>query len=189
MLNEVLREGKSKVGEHHYKKALIQKKIGGTSMSKAIDLIIFLSSDVSSGLKGKIINAIWDDWINLINKIQKIQSSDVFTLKEYIQVIEDINGEEQIKNLSLTLYLVLIDIIKNNIMIKNKKIFKICYENFMNCSSNYYSDTWKVTSYQNTFFKKKLELDEFFTNNNIRGLAPLDNYPSTSYLNSRNHYY
>ena len=70
-------------------------------------------------------------------------------------------------------------------MIKNKKIFKICYENFMNCSSNYYSDTWKVTSYQNTFFKKKLELDEFFTNNNIRGLAPLDNYPSTSYLNSR----
>ena len=34
----------------------------------------------------------------------------------------------------------------------------------------------KVTSYQNTFFKKKLELDEFYTNNNIRGLAPLDNY-------------
>ena len=27
MLNEVLREGKSKVGEHHYKKALIQKKL------------------------------------------------------------------------------------------------------------------------------------------------------------------
>ena len=71
-------------------------------------------------------------------------------------------------------------------MITNKKIFRTCYENFINSSSNYYSDTWKATSYQNTFFKKKLELDEFYTNNNIRGLAPLDNYPSTSYLNNNN---
>ena len=81
MLKEILRDGKSKVGEHHYKKAIRQKKIGGTPMSKAVDLIIFLSSDISSGLKGKIINAIWDDWINLINQIKKIQSSDIFTLK------------------------------------------------------------------------------------------------------------
>ena len=41
--------------------------MGGTSIKKATDLIIYLSSDLSNHIKGKIINAIWDDWKNLLN--------------------------------------------------------------------------------------------------------------------------
>ena len=41
MLKEILKEGPKKVGQHHYKKAMYQRKIGGTSYKKALDLIFF----------------------------------------------------------------------------------------------------------------------------------------------------
>ena len=81
MLKEVLKEGPKIIGEHHYKKALFQKKMGGTSIKKATDLIIYLSSDLSNHIKGKIINAIWDDWKNLLSHKNILESSDIFTLK------------------------------------------------------------------------------------------------------------
>ena len=81
MLKEVLKEGPKKIGNHHYKKALFQKKMGGTPIKKAIELITYLSSDSSNHINGKIINAIWDDWLNLSKYKNILNSSDIFTLK------------------------------------------------------------------------------------------------------------
>ena len=66
-----------------------------------------------------------------------------------------------------------------------QKILTKCYKNYLRTSKNYYSDTWKATSSQNIEFFKEKNLDNMLTNNNIRGLAPIDNYPSYDYLNKK----
>ncbi len=81
MLDEIITAGDKKVGAHYYKKAIKQKLIGGSPYKKATDLIIFLSSEQSSFLKGKIIHALWDDWNNFKKYKKKIINSDFFTLK------------------------------------------------------------------------------------------------------------
>ena len=81
MLKEILKEGPKKVGKHHYKKAMYQRKIGGTSYKKALDLIFFLSSDESNYMKGKIIHSLWDDWKNFSKHKKIIDNSDIYTLK------------------------------------------------------------------------------------------------------------
>lgn len=81
MLDEIIKDGPKKVGMHYYNKALEQKKRGGTPYKDATDLIIFLSSENSNFIKGKIINALWDDWINFKKYKTKIIDSDLFTLK------------------------------------------------------------------------------------------------------------
>lgn len=66
------------------------------------------------------------------------------------------------------------------------KILNECYKNYLRTSKNYYSDTWKATSSQNIqLFKNMKSLGNILTNNNIRGLAPIDNYPSYEYLNNK----
>ena len=66
-------------------------------------------------------------------------------------------------------------LIKNNIL-------NGCYSNYLLSKKSYHSDTWKETSSQNINFFKRFSLENPYTNNNIRGLAPLDNYPSVEFL-------
>ena len=81
MLEEVIKEGPKKVGMRYYKKALKQKKLGGSSFKTACDLILFLGSKYSNGIKGKIISALWDDWKNWPKYKKILQNSDVYTLR------------------------------------------------------------------------------------------------------------
>ncbi len=81
MLEEVIKEGPTKVGMRYYKKALKQKKLGGSSFKTACDLILFLGSKYSDGIKGKLISALWDDWKNWPNYKKILQNSDVYTLR------------------------------------------------------------------------------------------------------------
>ena len=84
MLREVLKAGPKKIGEKAYKKALLQKKLGGSSLKDACDLILFLGSKNSNGISGKLISAIWDDW-KIWPKYKSILSkSDLFTLRRII---------------------------------------------------------------------------------------------------------
>ena len=84
MLEEVLRAGPKKIGTYYYKKALKQKKLGGTSFKTACDLILFLGSKYSDGIKGKLISALWDDWKNWSNYKKILQNSDTYTLRRRI---------------------------------------------------------------------------------------------------------
>jgi NAD(P)-dependent dehydrogenase (short-subunit alcohol dehydrogenase family) len=81
MLKEILDEGPKNIGNYYYKKALKQKKLGGSSPKKACDLILFLSSRYSNGITGKILSALWDDWKNLPNYKKILRNSDIYTLK------------------------------------------------------------------------------------------------------------
>ena len=81
MLKEVLKAGPKKIGMYFYKKALKQKRLGGTSFKKACDLILFLGSERSDGIKGKLISALWDDWKNFDKHKKILQNSDIYTLR------------------------------------------------------------------------------------------------------------
>ena len=80
LLDEAL-DAREKCGKEFYKKCLEQKEKGGTPPEKAAELAVFLASDESKGLTGKVISAVWDDWKSIPQKIQEFQTSSMFTLR------------------------------------------------------------------------------------------------------------
>lgn len=91
MLNEILLAGKGIVGKKEYTEAIKRKKNGGSSPQKAAELSVFLASDKSNGLTGRLISAVWDDWKNI--DINKIKKSSLYTLRR----IDEKNYFEKIK--------------------------------------------------------------------------------------------
>jgi NAD(P)-dependent dehydrogenase (short-subunit alcohol dehydrogenase family) len=84
MLDEVLKSG-SLAGEQEVKKAQEQLEKGGTPLAKPVGLALFLASDDSNGLSGKLISAVWDDWQDMAGKVNEIMSSDIYTLRRVVK--------------------------------------------------------------------------------------------------------
>ena len=84
MLDEILRTKKSIIGYKNYKKYLLAKKKRNNQMKEACDLILFLGSNYSNGISGKLISAKWDNWRNWMKRKNKIKSSDVYTIRRIV---------------------------------------------------------------------------------------------------------
>jgi len=54
---------------------------GGASLERAAALAVFLASDASGALSGRLISAVTDDFPNLPTQIQRIMASDALTLR------------------------------------------------------------------------------------------------------------
>jgi 3-oxoacyl-[acyl-carrier protein] reductase len=54
---------------------------GGASMDRVADLALFLASDASRGISGKLISAVWDNWEEWPKHLDMIFQSDVYTLR------------------------------------------------------------------------------------------------------------
>ncbi len=81
MTYEVLKAGK-RAGKGELKDARDRLKNGGASPESAADLVLFLASDKSKGLSGKLISAAWDEWRKWNKRdIEKIMKSDRYTLR------------------------------------------------------------------------------------------------------------
>lgn len=81
MLDEILEAGPAKAGEADHARALRQKADGGASPERAADLCVFLLSELSDGLSGRLISAVWDPWESLAERREALGGSDVFTLR------------------------------------------------------------------------------------------------------------
>lgn len=57
------------------------EETGGVPPQRAADLALFLASDHSNGLSGRLISAVWDDWQTLEQRIPEIMSSEAGTLR------------------------------------------------------------------------------------------------------------
>jgi len=80
MLEEVLAVGeKAHAGASHE----LQTEAGTPEQAAA--LAVFLASDESDGLTGRLISAVWDDWELLPRHIDKILSSDLYTLRRVVK--------------------------------------------------------------------------------------------------------
>ena len=84
MLEEVLKAGPKRVGKNFFNESVKQKKTGGTPFIKVCELILFLGSKYSNGIKGKLISALWDDWKNWTNYKDLLQKSDAYTLRRIL---------------------------------------------------------------------------------------------------------
>jgi NAD(P)-dependent dehydrogenase (short-subunit alcohol dehydrogenase family) len=81
MLDEVLAAGPERVGQSFFDKSIKQKESGGSGFEQGAELALFLASDDSNGITGKLISAVWDDWDHWLEHINELRTSDVYTLR------------------------------------------------------------------------------------------------------------
>lgn len=84
MLDEVLAAGREKVGQAFFDKSIKQKESGGAGFDKGAELAVFLASDASNGITGKLISAVWDDWEHWPEHLDELRTSDVYTLRRIV---------------------------------------------------------------------------------------------------------
>ncbi len=80
MMQEIISSGR-KAGELEIsiaKKALEQ---GATDPAIPAQLIVYLASEKSNGLTGRLISAVWDDWKKFDSSIGEITESSLYTLR------------------------------------------------------------------------------------------------------------
>lgn len=80
MLQEVLQKGDA-AGTREASLASEVFAKGGASMDSVADLALFLASDASKGISGKLISAVWDKWEQWPQHRDELSQSDVYTLR------------------------------------------------------------------------------------------------------------
>jgi len=83
-LDDLLRAGPEGAGAQEYAAAVKQREGGGTPPTRAADLAVFLLSERSSGLYGKVLSAVWDDYERWTD-LPSISRSDLYTMKRVTQ--------------------------------------------------------------------------------------------------------
>jgi NAD(P)-dependent dehydrogenase (short-subunit alcohol dehydrogenase family) len=81
MLGEVLEKGAGLTGGREFAIANKVFTEGGASMDRVADLALFLASDESKGITGKLISAVWDNWEHWPEHLNELNSSDAYTLR------------------------------------------------------------------------------------------------------------
>ena len=84
MLGEVLEKGAIMAGDREFSIANKVFSEGGASMDRVADLALFLSSDLSHGITGKLISAVWDPWESLPEHLEDLNSTDIYTLRRIV---------------------------------------------------------------------------------------------------------
>ncbi|EEQ12389.1 Short-chain alcohol dehydrogenase [Yersinia mollaretii ATCC 43969] len=81
MLGEILKCGAKVAGEREFTMANKVFAEGGASMESVAQLALFLTSEASNGITGKLVSAVWDDWPHWTEHLDELSSSDVYTLR------------------------------------------------------------------------------------------------------------
>ena len=81
MLGEVLERGAQASGQREFDIAQKVFVEGGASMERVADLALFLASDASNGITGKLISAVWDKWEEWPGHLEELNTSDIYTLR------------------------------------------------------------------------------------------------------------
>jgi len=84
LLTDVLEAGPEKIGEKMYQEALQRQASGGTAPAKGAALCVFLASNISDGITGRLISAVWDPWKSLPDYREDILNTDIYTLRRII---------------------------------------------------------------------------------------------------------
>jgi NAD(P)-dependent dehydrogenase (short-subunit alcohol dehydrogenase family) len=84
MMEQVINAGPDVVGEEFYNKNKNLKQNGATPMELGTNLAVYLSSQDSNGVTGKLISAQWDNWINFGKYLEDLQNSDIYTLRRIV---------------------------------------------------------------------------------------------------------
>jgi NAD(P)-dependent dehydrogenase (short-subunit alcohol dehydrogenase family) len=94
LLDEYIAAGPEKIGELLYQQVLKQKDNGGVSPQQAANLAVYLATEDSANLSGKLISAVWDPWQKLHLYAEDLKKSDVYTLRRIIPQERDMTWGE-----------------------------------------------------------------------------------------------
>jgi NAD(P)-dependent dehydrogenase (short-subunit alcohol dehydrogenase family) len=84
MLDQFLAAGPAGAGREMYERWQRQKQDGGVPLSKGADLAVFLGCDLSNGITGKLLSAVWDPWDSLPRHLEELNGTDVYTLRRIV---------------------------------------------------------------------------------------------------------
>ena len=84
LLDQVLTAGPEAVGVDFYERMVKIKKQGGTPLSVGAELALYLASDASNGITGRLISAAWDKWSSLHERAHELDATDVYTLRRIV---------------------------------------------------------------------------------------------------------
>ncbi len=84
MIDEVIKAGPEKVGAEYFEQMQKVKEGGGAPLEAGAELCVFLASDESDGITGKLISAVWDPWPEFPQRIDDLKGTDIFTLRRII---------------------------------------------------------------------------------------------------------
>ncbi|MDR1375312.1 MAG: SDR family oxidoreductase [Holosporaceae bacterium] len=82
LLDEALNAGSETIGKDFHDR-MVQSKLTGntTPLSIGAALAVFLASDASNGITGRLISAQWDNWREWPNHLEELRDSDLYTLR------------------------------------------------------------------------------------------------------------
>ena len=81
LLDEVLQAGPDRVGTEFHARAVKQSQTGGVPLALGADLCVYLASERSNGITGKLISAKWDPWSSLHKYRDELGSTDIYALR------------------------------------------------------------------------------------------------------------
>jgi NAD(P)-dependent dehydrogenase (short-subunit alcohol dehydrogenase family) len=81
IIKEVLKSGAGKVGKEYYLESKKQQARGGVSPSRVTNLILFLASEESGNLTGKMISAVHDNWKNIPKHLNTLAKTDIYNTR------------------------------------------------------------------------------------------------------------
>ncbi|MGH6824155.1 SDR family NAD(P)-dependent oxidoreductase [Methyloceanibacter sp.] len=84
MMRQVLEAGPEKVGAAFHERMGKLHREGGTPLSAGADLTVYLASDESAGITGRLISAVWDPWPTLHIHAAELESADIYTLRRIV---------------------------------------------------------------------------------------------------------
>jgi len=90
MFDEQLMADKNSIGEKNWQDLQNRLNTGGDSIEKAPELALFIASQNSKELSGRVISAIWDNWENISNQKEKIIDTDIFQMRRIVPKDRDV---------------------------------------------------------------------------------------------------
>ncbi|MES2212644.1 MAG: SDR family oxidoreductase [Pseudomonadota bacterium] len=84
MLQSVAQAGASLAGEKEVRVALNAATQAEDTLLRVAELCLFLASPASSGITGKLISAVWDNWATWPHHLDELNRSDAYTLRRIV---------------------------------------------------------------------------------------------------------
>ena len=81
LLEEILQAGPERVGTEFHARAVKQSQTGGVPLALGADLCVYLASEQSNGITGKLISSKWDPWSSLHKYRDELSATDIYALR------------------------------------------------------------------------------------------------------------